>query len=134
MGFLKVLGRVQTYNEYKDKEKIERYKMHGLRQFLALYEGNKDKFIAMKDLKWGEEMEYQLYQTAPPQGYPYLCNAPHLQLSNRGPELITAWNESDLPNEHDIMLMPEFGGWMVEAVPRAPYNSIVDAHELLSCD
>ena len=32
------------------------------------------------------------------------------------------------------MLMPEFGGWMVEAVPRAPYNSIIQAQDLLSCD
>lgn len=32
------------------------------------------------------------------------------------------------------MLMPEFGGWMVEAVPRAPYNSIIQANDLLSCD
>lgn len=30
--------------------------------------------------------------------------------------------------------MPEFGGWMVEAVPKSPYNSISDAQELLSCE
>ena len=30
--------------------------------------------------------------------------------------------------------MPEFGGWMVEAVPSKPYNSIVDPAELLSCE
>ena len=58
MGFLKVLGSVQTYNQYKEQEKVERYKQHGLKQFLAIYHGNKDKYIPMKDLKWGEEMEY----------------------------------------------------------------------------
>lgn len=29
--------------------------------------------------------------------------------------------------------MPEFGGWMVEAVPKNPYMSISGADELLSC-
>ena len=30
--------------------------------------------------------------------------------------------------------MPEFGSWMIEAVPCKPYNSIIDAEELLSCE
>ena len=30
--------------------------------------------------------------------------------------------------------MPEFGGWMIEAVPTKPYGSLIDAAELLSCD
>jgi len=30
--------------------------------------------------------------------------------------------------------MPEFGGWMIEAVPKDPYRSIIDAEELLSCE
>jgi hypothetical protein len=32
------------------------------------------------------------------------------------------------------MLMPEFGSWMIEAVPCKPYNSIIDAADLLSCE
>jgi hypothetical protein len=30
--------------------------------------------------------------------------------------------------------MPEFGGWMIEAVPLKPYDSLIDAAELLSCE
>jgi len=30
--------------------------------------------------------------------------------------------------------MPEFGGWMIEAVPSKPYDSIIDAAQLLSCE
>lgn len=55
-----------------------------------------------------------------------------LTLSNRGPELIKTFNESSLSGQSEIMLMPEFGGWMVEAVPSKPYNSII--HDLLSCE
>jgi len=29
--------------------------------------------------------------------------------------------------------MPEFGRWMIEAVPSTPYNSYADPQQLLSC-
>lgn len=70
-------------------------------------------------------MEYQIYVVNEQQ---------KLQLSNRGPELIDKFNNSNLSQKNDINLMPEFGGWMVEAVPSKPYNSIVDPAELLSCE
>ena len=38
MGFLGVRGEVLTYNKYKDK--IEQYKMHGIRQFISLYKAH----------------------------------------------------------------------------------------------
>lgn len=69
-------------------------------------------------------MEYQIY----------VQNQQKIQLSNQGPELIEVFNNSDLSEKNDINLMPEFGGWMVEAVPRAPYNSLLDPAELLSCE
>ena len=55
-------------------------------------------------------------------------------MSNRGLELIEVFNNSTLSSENGIVLMPEFGGWMVEAVPKEPYQSIIDAEELLSCE
>ena len=61
MGFLNVKGGVLTYNQYKQKK--EQYKKHGLLQFCSVYNAHKDKFINLKDLKWGEEMEYQIYTT-----------------------------------------------------------------------
>ena len=42
-------------------------------------------------------------------------------MSNRGLELIEIFNNSELSQENGIVLMPEFGGWMVEAVPKEPY-------------
>ena len=41
---------------YKDKTDI--HKKHGLNQFISIYNAHKDRFIPLKDLKWGEEMEY----------------------------------------------------------------------------
>ena len=37
------------------------YNVHGLRQFLRLYNIHKDREIEEKDLHWGEEIEYHLY-------------------------------------------------------------------------
>ena len=68
-------------------------------------------------------MEYQIYE----------LNQHKIQLSNRGPELIQTFNDSDLSEKSNIVLMPEFGSWMVEAVPTKPYNSLVDPEVLLSC-
>lgn len=33
----------------------------------------------------------------------------------------------------DFKLLPEFGNWMIEAVPSAPYGSCADPTQLLSC-
>ena len=110
MGFLNVKGSVLTYEQYK--EKIETYKKHGLKQFLSLYEAHKGQFIPLKELKWGEESEYQVMKATSDGEY---------VMSNRGFELIDIFNKSELSNEYGIQLMPEFGGWMVEAVPKRPY-------------
>lgn len=55
-------------------------------------------------------------------------------LSNRATELLAVFNGSELSDQYGIQLLPEFGGWMVEAVPKAPYTSTIDADELLSCE
>jgi hypothetical protein len=59
MGYLNVKGKLMTYNEYKNM--VEKYKCHGLTQFLTIFEAHKDKYIDAKDLHWGEEIEYSLY-------------------------------------------------------------------------
>ena len=35
--------------------------MHGLKQFISLYNIHKDRQIEEQDLHWGEEIEYHLY-------------------------------------------------------------------------
>ena len=60
MGYLTVNGVLMTYAEYKDLQ--DKYKKHGLMQFVKLYNIHKDRQIAEKDLHWGEEIEYHLYK------------------------------------------------------------------------
>ena len=59
MGFLTVNGQLMTYDEYKNVQHL--YKVHGLMQFLKLYNLHKDRQIEEEDLHWGEEIEYHLY-------------------------------------------------------------------------
>jgi hypothetical protein len=59
MGFLKDLGFVMTYNEYK--EFIAAYKQKGIMEFIGLWNMYKDRRIELNDLHWGEEIEYHMY-------------------------------------------------------------------------
>ena len=90
-----------------------------------MYDAHKDRNIPLEDLKWGEEFEYLTMKCTSNGGY---------VMTTRGNEYIDQFNNSHLAREHGIKLMPEFGGWMLEAVPNEPYQSIIDAEELLSCE
>jgi hypothetical protein len=59
MGYLTIEGKLLTYSEYKDQ--CEQYKIHGLLEFLKIFESHKDQYRALNELHWGEEMEYTLY-------------------------------------------------------------------------
>ncbi len=59
MGYLTVHGRLMTYDEYKDK--IPLYKIHGIKQFLNIYNAHKNKQVDKRNLHWGDEIEYSLY-------------------------------------------------------------------------
>jgi hypothetical protein len=53
-----------------------------------------------------------------------------VKLVNDGFRLIHEFNEEHA--DQHIHLQPEFGNWMVEAVPAEPYNSVENADEILS--
>ena len=71
-------------------------------------------------------MEYSIYK------YDEKLNI--IKLSARGPELIKEFNSRSDEYKQDVVLMPEFGCWMVEAVPTKPYNTLLDAHDLLTVE
>ena len=120
MGYLTIKGRLMTYLEYKDF--VEQYKHHGLIQFVKIYEAHKDRRISQENLHWGEEIEYSLFQFDP--------ESQRVFLTNQALKLIEEFNS--LPDQ-GVHLHPEFGNWMVEAVPTEPYGAMEDIKELLSC-
>ena len=89
---------------------------------MTLYNAHKDRKIQRENLHWGEEIEYSLFY--------FDVNTNYIKLTNDGSRLIHEFNEEH--KDQDIHLQPEFGNWMVEAVPVQPYNSMENAEELLS--
>jgi hypothetical protein len=72
-------------------------------------------------LHWGEEVEYSIL---------YFDSADeHAQLMSNAYSLIQEFNSE--VNHKDIKLLPEFGNWMVEAVPKDPYNATHNLDDLL---
>ena len=143
MGFLTVNGKLMTYDEYKHL--VNLYRAHGVMQFMKLYNVHKDRQIAPQDLHWGEEIEYMLYQ--------FDRENNKVQLTCDAGDIIDEFNEQtklydnfdDTEEEKaaiegltdsakpDFKLLPEFGNWMIEAVPRDPYGTYLDPDQLLAC-
>lgn len=122
MGFFKITGKLVTYEEYKDY--METYKRTGLKQLARNFNAHKNRFIERENLHWGEEMEYALFDLNKEGEKPkLLCNAlEHIQEFNKEAE----------EKNGDVTLTIEFGSWMVEAVPAAPYDSPESADVLSS--
>jgi len=114
MGFLTAQGKVLTYNEYKDRK--EEYKQWGLEEFIAIWKAHKDRKIPQEALHWGEEVEYALFYFDEPNR--------KVKLVNNASILIRNFNEEH--GDREIHLQPEFGNWMVEAVPAEPYGALED--------
>lgn len=122
MGFLTVNGMLLTYEEYK--ELIEHYKVHGLLQFLKLYKIHEQRTIPPEALHWGEEIEYHLYSMD--------AKSRTAKLSCDANDIIQEFDHS-LEQNQDYKLLPEYGEWMIEAVPNQPYQAYSDPAQLLSC-
>ena len=75
-----------TYNQYNTKEKLNVYKKHGLQQFKSLFDAHKNRSIPLDDLKWGEEMEYQVLSCSKKTG--------NIMMTTKGFELIDVFNNS----------------------------------------
>lgn len=108
MGFLSVNGFLMTYEEYKHWQ--VRYKRHGLMQFCKLYSVHKDRQIKKEDLHWGEEIEYQIFS--------FNTDTREVKLACDASHLIQSFNDMNKEEKHfDFALLPEYGNWMIEAVP-----------------
>lgn len=143
MGFLTVNGRLMTYQEYKDY--INLYRAHGILQFMKIYNVHKDRQIAADELHWGEEIEYKLYKfDEENQVVKLSCDADDIitdfqskmavfDTFDENEEETKAIEQLTDQVKPDFKLMPEFGNWMIEAVPTDPYGSYMNADDLLAC-
>ena len=134
MGFLTVNGNLMTYDEYKHL--INLYRAHGIMQFMKLWNVHKDRQIELENLHWGEEIEYKLYKFDEENQKVLLsCDADAIiddftaqsalyEVSDtQTEEESKAFQELTDMEKPDFKLLPEFGNWMIEAVPTDPYDT-----------
>ncbi|DBA00576.1 TPA: hypothetical protein N0F65_007705 [Lagenidium giganteum] len=115
MGLL-VEGSPLDWDEALDW--LDHVRKHGIQQFLHIYKRVKD--IEGDELKWGDELEYGVFQMDEARKLP--------QLSLRGAEILAALREKELKyqkshqDEDGCAWVPEYGAWMIEGTPRVPYG------------
>ena len=114
-------------------------------QFMKLYNVHKDRQIAPEDLHWGEEIEYKLYKfDQEGQRVQLSCDADDIitdfamkaalfDSENQTEEESKAFEQLTDMEKPDFKLLPEFGNWMIEAVPTDPYSTYHCPKSLLSC-
>lgn len=88
-------------------------KYHGILQFLHVYRQQRgrqgDAFL------WGDEVEHIILKLE------QMNNQKHVSLSLRAADLISTL-ESQSPDSKEANYLPEYGRFMVEATPHAPYG------------
>ena len=123
MGFLEG-GHPLPWEE--SRRAIKYVRDHGIEQFLKVYD--KVKHVSNDDLLWGDEVEYMVLRLKEGQ-------SSEVKLSLRGAqimsELVAKENNSqaEAQRQETCHWVPEFGAWMVEGTPGAPYSGF--ANDLL---
>ena len=110
MGFLKIKSSALTWDEATEVQ--DQIKYYGILQAIKLFETYKDIHKKLDDLKWGEEIEY---------------NVGTLDKKDRNAKILVEGfvkvEEALKDIEQDEFdYQAEFGSWMVEAVPKKPYT------------
>lgn len=119
MGLLKV-GVPKTWDE--SKKDLRYIRNAGVRQFISTY--NRVKDLKGDELLFGDEVEYGVFILDP-------ANK-KIRLSLRAKEIMDQLNENERLHTHrseGAKWVPEYGSWMVEATPNAPYRGF--ANDLL---
>ena len=110
MGFLDTPGKSLTMDEIKEHKNLHH---KAIAQFLKIYQ--KYKNIQRANLKFGDEVEYYIAYNGE--------NRISLLLSAN--EMCDNINE-DLLVRKNINFRPEYAKWMIESIPKNPYNNTLE--------
>ena len=114
MGFLEK-GKPIPWKESLDL--IAYVREHGVTQFLNVF--NKVKAVENEELLWGDELEYGVLSLD--------SDAGTVKISLRGAEILQELISKETKLSHPdaryerCHWVPEYGSWMIEATPEAPY-------------
>jgi glutamate--cysteine ligase catalytic subunit len=110
MGFLTVKSKALSWEESKEVQ--DQVKLYGVLQAINLWNKYKDLNKKMDDLKWGEEVEYNVGTLSHKDSTAKI----HLEGFQKVAEAL-----QDITQD-EFNYQEEFGSWMVEAVPNKPYR------------
>ena len=114
------MGLLETGSETLSWEEIEKVadfiREHGAIQFLELYR----RFQSYENpaLRWGEEMEYHILELNP--------RTRQVHIYVQAYELIELLNKAEESIQGSFQWNPEYGSWVIEAIPSEPYNDSVE--------
>jgi glutamate--cysteine ligase catalytic subunit len=117
-------GTPLRWNDALNSGALSYVRRAGVTQFLSHY--HKSRLIETPSFLWGDEIEYGVFGRSAATG--------HMDLRLRGAEIIEQLarletERTDPQGEDGCDWQPEYGSWMVEAVPRLPYGGYVsDLH------
>ena len=100
------------------KPVLQSVRTSGIKQFINHYERSKD--VKTPLFLWGDELEYGLFR--------YDVTTGRYDLSMRGKEIkdqLVTREEGLKGLKSGVEWQPEFGSWMIEAVPRDPYGGYI---------
>lgn len=110
MGFLTIKSNTLPYDEAKEMQ--DQIKYYGVLQAIKLYDTFKDIHIQIDDLKWGEEIEYNVGTLSSEESNAKIVVEGFQKVQEALSEI----------KQDDFVYQAEFGSWMVEAVPNKPYT------------
>eukprot|EP01035_Chromulina_nebulosa_P020933 gene20933-27133_t len=116
-----ILRRGNPLTWSKAKPFLSSVRTSGVKQFIAHY--NRVKDVQTPKFFWGDELEYGIFS------YNESINTYDLSI-NRGAQLLDELsklesNLADLP--YGCIWQPEYGSWMIETVPREPFNGYISS-------
>lgn len=112
MGLLTTGGPPMQWGTDANNRAVPHVSAHGIQQFLHSYKANKD--LDNFPFLWGEELEHQLV----------FVGEDGVLLS---PEAAETMERLSARPDNDAVWHPEYGAYMVESTPSAPYNLSVES-------
>ena len=120
MGLL-TLGQPLDWEE--TKRYAEHVRLHGLQQFIHMYNRLKDR--RDECLKWGDEVEYMLIRVDD--------DAKRVQVLLKAEELLSIMDNREAAEgtNRQVLWRPEFAAYMIEGTPGHPYGEQLHDNKLL---
>ena len=125
MRLLTTGGQTMKWGSKTQREAIPYVHHHGISQFVAIWRAN--EHIRNKPFLWGEELEHLLMKLVDREYSVNKAKQKGVRISLTAASVL----ENMRSREKDCSWLPEFGSFMIETTPAAPYDTTRDG--LLRC-